>query len=287
MYRDVAKRVLAVILTFCMIGGMPDFTLLAGVESGNGRVDTSLEEGLAVDDGSSEAYELAGTETEASLEAGEKGASTQELEELEDTGQTADMEQADEGEMEEPADAEKVADAGIATADDVEQISLQDTRIKKPSELPNQIRGGIVPDGDGFVQNPILGLEIKDGDVSLAQITDKASTADGYKVYAVLGNNNTSAEITVTGNGKYKDDLKYSVVFGNDITGCTVTLSYGEYPTASYYYEGQPIEPAVAVAAADGTVLTAGTDYSVTYEDNEKGPLQREFPALLLRETDL
>ncbi len=270
MYRDVAKRVLAVILTFCMIGGMPDFTLLAGVESGNGRVDTSLEEGLAVDDGSSEAYELAGTETEASLEAGEKGASTQELEELEDTGQTADMEQADEGKMEEPADAEKVADAGIATADDVEQISLQDTRIKKPSELPNQIRGGIVPDGDGFVQNPILGLEIKDGDVSLAQITDKASTADGYKVYAVLGNNNTSAEITVTGNGKYKDDLKYSVVFGNDITGCTVTLSYGEYPTASYYYEGQPIEPAVAVAAADGTVLTAGTDYSVTYEDNEK-----------------
>ena len=42
-------------------------------------------------------------------------------------------------------------------------------------------------------------------------------------------------------------------MFGNDITGCTVTLSYGEYPTASYYYEGQPIEPAVAVAAADGT----------------------------------
>ena len=29
MYKDVAKRVLAVILTFCMVGSMPDFTLFA------------------------------------------------------------------------------------------------------------------------------------------------------------------------------------------------------------------------------------------------------------------
>ena len=40
MYKDVAKRVLAVILTFCMIGTMPDTALLA---SGVGTEDVSTK----------------------------------------------------------------------------------------------------------------------------------------------------------------------------------------------------------------------------------------------------
>ncbi len=276
MYRDVAKRVLAVILTFCMIGSMPDFTLLAGVANVNVRTDTSLE-GLAEEDGSSETLELAGTETEASLGTEEEAAGTNGTEQTEEAAEPDAAEQpadADETDTESGSDA---AEGDAEEPGTEEKISLQDTRIKKPSELPNQIRGGIVPDADGFVKDAVLGLEIKDGDVLLTQITDKASSADGYKVTAVMGDSNASAELTVTGSGKYNGNLKYSVLFGNDLTGSTVTLSYGEYPagTTSYSYEGREIAPSVEVKMPDQTVLVSGTDYSVQYADNRNAGTAR------------
>ena len=241
MYRDVAKRVLAVILTFCMIGTMPDVTLLAGVTSENERTDVSSEEGLTVNDGDSETVEEAGTEVDASLYTEEEAADSEEAVEKQDAEGT-----------EEPKEAESTlnpqADGDEEEPEPGERVSLQSTRITKPGALPNQIRGSIVPDeGDGFVAGSILGLELKDGDTVLAQITDKASGADGYKVYAVLGSD------------------------GYDLSGSTVALSYDGYPagTTSYSYEGRPIEPAVAVTTSDGTALTANTDYTLTYVDNE------------------
>lgn len=265
MYRDVAKRVLAVILTFCMIGTMPDVTLLAGVTSENERTDVSSEEGLTVNDGDSETVEEAGTEVDASLYTEEEAADSEEAVEKQDAEGT-----------EEPKEAESTlnpqADGDEEEPEPGERVSLQSTRITKPGALPNQIRGSIVPDeGDGFVAGSILGLELKDGDTVLAQITDKASGADGYKVYAVLGSDGDSVNITVRGNGGYTGDLIYTAGFGYDLSGSTVALSYDGYPagTTSYSYEGRPIEPAVAVTTSDGTALTANTDYTLTYVDNE------------------
>lgn len=266
MYRDVAKRVLAVILTFCMIGTMPDITLLAGVNSENGRTDVSSEEGFTVIDGASETLEEAGTEVEASLYTEE---------EAENSEEAADLPEA--ADAVEETDSEETAEEGRADiqplAEEDEPVSLQSMQITKPVELPNQIRGSIVPDAEGFVQNSILGLEIKDGDTVLRQITDKDSDADGYKVYAAISDNGTavSAQITVRGNGHYTGSLIYTVGFGSDITNGTIDLSYQGYPagTTSYSYEGRPIEPSVRVTVSGGTVLTAGTDYILEYVDNE------------------
>ncbi|MCD8023608.1 MAG: hypothetical protein LUF30_11775 [Lachnospiraceae bacterium] len=49
----------------------------------------------------------------------------------------------------------------------------------------------------------------------------------------------------------------------SDLTACTAVLS-----AASYTYDGTAKTPAVTVTAADGTVLTEGTDYVVYYSDN-------------------
>lgn len=273
MYRDVAKRVLAVILTFCMIGTMPDFTLLAEVNSENGRADVSSEEELTVIDEDSETLEGAGPEVEASLDTEESSADSEETEDLaqtEDLKKDAEVEEPVDGQETEAADVQPLAEGEADDPGTTQQISLQDTRITKPVSLPNQISGSIVPDADGFVQSAILGLELKDGNTSLMQITDKTSDADGYKVYASLGDSNT-AQITVRGNGCYTGDLSYRVGFGMDLTACEITLSYTGYPsgTTSYSYEGRPIEPTVAVKRTDGTVLSADRDYTLLYEDNE------------------
>ena len=271
MYRDVAKRVLAVILTFCMIGSMPDVTLLAGANSESGRTDISADEGLTVIDGENETLEEAGTEVEASLYTLEEAADS---EETDNSEESADPEEPDNSKEsaapKETVDVEETESAGIAlqAEGDTERVSLQS--ITKPESLPNQISGSIVPDSDGFVQSTIIGLELKDGDTVLRQIMDKTSDADGYKVYAALGENNT-AQITVRGNGSYTGVLTYTVGFGIDLTACDITLSYEGYPsgTTSYSYEGRPIAPAVAVRRTDGVVLTADRDYTISYEDNK------------------
>ncbi len=108
MYRDVAKRVLAVILTFCMIGTMPDFTLLAEVNSENGRADVSSEEELTVIDEDSETLEGAGPEVEASLDTEESSADS---EETEDLAQTEDLKK--DAEVEEPVDGQETEAADV------------------------------------------------------------------------------------------------------------------------------------------------------------------------------
>ena len=48
-----------------------------------------------------------------------------------------------------------------------------------------------------------------------------------------------------------------------DLADCTVSLS-----KTSFKYTGSAIKPALTVAMANGTKLTAGTDYDVAYKDN-------------------
>ena len=80
MYKDVAKRVLAVILTFCMVGSMPDFTLFAAgagseyadvaadVQNGKEEQDNK-KDAIVENEDDSEMAEEAGSEAEPGTDA--------------------------------------------------------------------------------------------------------------------------------------------------------------------------------------------------------------------------
>ena len=262
MYRDVAKRVLAVVLAFCMVGSMPDITLLAetGRKTVQHEADLNQEEPAANDE-NSETLEENLTETAFSLE-------TEVSQEPEDTPETENTEAPAGNLPEEQGETGINPAAGKDAQDTSDTISLSDSRIEKPGkdEVPNQVRGSIT---DGFVTVPVVGLVIKDGDVTLQQIMDESSAADGYKVRAVLKDNGRTAQLTVEGSGKYTGALIYQVSFGDDITQCTVELEYADYGpgTTNFYYEGQPIVPKVTIKTSDNRVL-AENDYSLTFENN-------------------
>ena len=151
MYRDVAKRVLAVVLAFCMVGSMPDITLLAetGRKTVQHEADLNQEEPAANDE-NSETLEENLTETAFSLE-------TEVSQEPEDTPETENTEAPAGNLPEEQGETGINPAAGKDAQDTSDTISLSDSRIEKPGkdEVPNQVRGSIT---DGFVTVPVVGL---------------------------------------------------------------------------------------------------------------------------------
>lgn len=229
MYRDVAKRILAVGLAFCMAGSTPDFTLLA-----KGAADQAVN-----------------TEAESVTPAG--GLEEYDSERPADAG-------AETGTESTPS----FYAAEMPYADG--KISLPTSPdITKPESLPNQIKTHI---SDGFVNKEILGLTILYQGTALTQILDEASGADGYKVSATVNSAGTSANLVITGSGIYEGTIRYNNVgLGADIEECSVTLSYESYSTASYSYEGREIRPSVTVTTP-GESSVGSANYDLEYEDN-------------------
>ncbi len=85
--------------------------------------------------------------------------------------------------------------------------------------------------------------------------------------YTIVYDNNVNvgrAAVTITGKGNYTGTIEeYFDIVQASIEDATVTVN----PDA-YTYDGEEKEPSVTVTAADGTSLTEGTDYSVSYSDN-------------------
>ncbi|MCC8103593.1 MAG: hypothetical protein LIP11_15510 [Clostridiales bacterium] len=78
--------------------------------------------------------------------------------------------------------------------------------------------------------------------------------------------NGDAVKPTVTiSSSNYADIEAYygGLSWQSDLTDCSAVLS-----TTSYTYDGTAKTPAVTVTAADGTVLTEGTDYDVYYSNN-------------------
>ena len=168
MYKDVAKRILAVILTVCMIGTMPDTALLAsgtGSEVANTETDEADISTTAED-----------SEEMDALEDGEAPDRTEE--EIKTEQKEDDIPATIPGRQNAAASAEAI-DADAPTAREGE-ISLENSIISKPQVLPNQIMG-IIPAGGGFVTNEIIGLEIYNTETNqkLRQILIEGSTTGG------------------------------------------------------------------------------------------------------------
>ena len=97
-------------------------------------------------------------------------------------------------------------------------------------------------------------------------------TVDGMELaenidFTVTYSENTDAgeaSVTITGIGNYKDTVSTAfIISARSIEEAQLTLSAVEYK-----YDGTQKTPDVTVTL-DGTVLTEGTEYTVTYSDNE------------------
>ncbi len=264
MYKDVAKRILAVILTVCMIGTMPDTALLAsgtGSEVANTETDEADISTTAED-----------SEEMDALEDGEAPDRTEE--EIKTEQKEDDIPATIPGRQNAAASAEAI-DADAPTAREGE-ISLENSIISKPQVLPNQIMG-IIPAGGGFVTNEIIGLEIYNTETNqkLRQILIEGSTTGGdYTVTATMISP-SAARLTITGVGSYTGSLTRDVTIGKDIQDGTVsitavwdgneTLVNGSKPL-QYGYEGRRIDPEVKIEDSlkvGDKSLIEGVDYEV------------------------
>lgn len=262
MYKNVAKRVLAVILTFCMIGTMPDTALLASgvstedVSTKGNEADISTaaedpEEGSVLND--SETSDPAEPETETVKEEKKSPAPiTAGRQNVPDTA------------------AEAKAPAARAG-----EISLESAIISKPETIPNQVMGTI-PAGGGFVTKEIAGLDMYNTDtgVKLCQVLTEGSANGDYTVTAAMIST-SAARLTITGTGGYTGTLTRDVNIGKDIQDATVSVTaiwdgnrvpLGGTPL-TYPYEGRRIDPDVEITdslmTGGSQTLTEGTHYTV------------------------
>ena len=107
-----------------------------------------------------------------------------------------------------------------------------------------------------YTGSPIVPeLTVKDGETALSKGTD-------YTVEYRNNLNAGTATVTLTGKGNYAGSVEIKF----NITAKALTDSMVQ-PIAAQTYTGSAIEPTVTVNVGKKT-LTAGTDYTVTYEDN-------------------
>ena len=107
-----------------------------------------------------------------------------------------------------------------------------------------------------YTGSPIVPeLTVKDGETALSIDTD-------YTVEYQNNLNAGTATVTLTGKGNYAGSVEIKF----NITAKALTDSMVQ-PIAAQTYTGSAIEPTVTVNVGKKT-LTAGTDYTVTYEDN-------------------
>ncbi len=267
MYKNVAKRILAVILTFCMVGTMPDTALLASsvsTESMNMEVDeadiTTATEDSEEKDVLEDSETPDRTETETEIET--------ETEQEEDTVLAPITDQ-----QQDMSVATAVADAPMAREG---EISLASSIISKPEKIPSQVRGTIPTDG-GFVSSEIVGLDIYNTETN-AKLTQRLAEGGTNGDYTVTASQVTasSAKLTVQGVGGYTGTITFDVAIGKDIKNAvvSVTVVWGEKKTLltgsailNYEYEGRRIDPKVEIEDSDITVgnnkLTEGTHYKV------------------------
>lgn len=279
MYKNMAKRALAVALAFCMAGSLPDYKLLAA-----GTDSVGMAEPLADESEESAVDGESGGSTESGGKDGGQIFNSPGTEDIKADGASG-TEEVPGSETEEVPSfyaAVKQADAGVMAADDT-LVSLAGTDVTKPptkdqgqGQLPNQIRSHFdLTNTNTFVAHEILGLEIRHGAKLLQQQTVEGGSSGDYTVRAtVIGN--MTAELVVEGveaNG-YTGRLEYTVTLGKDITSATVipATKWGDYPqnTTDFTYEGQKIMPDVSITDTDATTptLTIDKDYKVDYLDN-------------------
>ena len=114
--------------------------------------------------------------------------------------------------------------------------------------IPNQLVG----------TKAVTGAVVKDGTTTLQEGTD-------YAIAAVDNSAAGTKEATITFKGNYAGTVtaKYQVVT-TELKGAI----YLNDTSATYLFDGTAKEPALTVKDAAGKVLTAGTDYTVSYLNN-------------------
>lgn len=131
--------------------------------------------------------------------------------------------------------------------------------IVSKSMTSNDIAVSIPNQTEGFAENEtIVGLEVTDKQGNDTYVLIEETD---YTVTEVIEDKaDKSAKVTITGTGNYQGTRTISVKTGIDISTATIIIDPVEY-------SGSELKPMPAVNL-NGTSLSLGTDFTVTYKNN-------------------
>lgn len=285
MYREVMRRIVAIVLAVCMVGSMPDLTLLAA-ETDGARIGAKTFASVTVEGENNTAVNVGDGTWELKLTdpiPWNGGATTIRNMRLLDGNQTlaegTDY-AVDEYRNNELPSRNGPAEAVITGWGDYEgstlivkfdiNVSIHPNYINMPApaDLGKQSR-------ESLEQNRVSRLVLTDKSLNGAKLKQVAadSKEDGYSIEVAI--NGQTADITVIGHGIYTGTYTYrNIPIVDEGFEGNVSLSYEgkDILENTPVYTGAAIEPDVTVTDLDGNLLTEGVDYSVSYEDNVNVP---------------
>ncbi|MBO5372989.1 MAG: fibronectin type III domain-containing protein [Lachnospiraceae bacterium] len=242
MYKDVAKRILASVLIFAMVGSTPDWTLLAtegsstGISSGDGIElisDTEVKdiesEDITVEYEDKVTYD--GTVHKPVLVVKDGGTQLQE-----GTDYTLTYCGSDQVTPDEMIDwgTKYIIVTGIGSYSGerpvlftIERKKIEESMIL--SDIPNQLQSSID-------RNVIDGLKIGNSETDLLE----AGTDYTIACKAVEGDT-TQVDVTITGAGNYRGSIEKTVTIGADINAYTATFD------DAIYAGGKAVEPSIVL----------------------------------------
>lgn len=272
MYKDVAKRVLAVILTFCMVGSMPDFTLFAaGVGSEYADVAADVQNGKEEQDNKKDAIVENEDDSEMAEEAGSEAEPGTDAEHEEDAldikTPVYHPQSALSPDAARNASGKRGAEARNISLSTAPESDFEGSTVN--GTLPNQVEADFPVTGAGtesFVSEKVLGLKIFYKNTELNQILTESAAGDGYKVYYTRVANENTVTLILKGSGIYEEPNSFrsysNVRLGKDIRNCTVDLSYaGQSKNREYYYEGRAL--ALTITVKDGDATVSASHYTI------------------------
>lgn len=257
MYKDVAKRILASILTFAMIGTTPDWTVLA-TQTGNEAVvsvETEAATETVIPEEATEITAEADTESvpavvEETAEAQQEVAATEEVAE-ESTEENTEESVAEDAFVETVISEESAVDTEVVEAGETIDLSTCTVTFSPASATYNKSE-----------QKPAITIKNEAGD-TLTEDTDYSVEYEDEMTNAGL------KAITITGMGNYTGTLNenYSI--------------YQKYITSASVLEDIPIQLKDTIDSGNvegfvfgfskDDVLVKDTDYTLTLETDANG----------------
>ena len=126
---------------------------------------------------------------------------------------------------------------------------------------------------NGTFSNPVVNWNTDDGNLAFTSSNPDVASVSGSGEVTILKNGSTTISASWNGKGNYKEKtISYVLTVNKRPFSSHVWIRFGGIPEGGYTYDGEAKVPGIAVYDAPENetsgLLTLGSDYDVSYDDN-------------------